>query len=122
MPTTHPAFHPKPSPYERRRSRRVRLVTQVESKTTCDVNSLGHSEDISKSGLLVATSETLEPKTEVIVRFHLPFPLRAIFIETLGEVVRIRPARFMGIRFVDLKFWDRKAIDEFVERAGEAAA
>ena len=116
MPTMQPAFRPEPSPCERRRSRRVRLLTQVESKTACDVTSLGHSEDISKGGMLVATSETIEPKTEVIVRFHLPAPPRVTFIETLGEVVRVRPAKFMGIRFLDLKFCDRKAIDEFVKR------
>ena len=117
MPAMQPAFH-SDSLYERRRSRRVRLVTQVESRTACNVSSLGHSEDISKSGLLVATNETIQPKTEVIVRFHLPLSPRAAFVEAIGEVVQIRPAKFMGIRFVGLKFWDRKAIEEFVENGG----
>ena len=120
------AVHPEPLPYERRGSRRksqrARLITQVESKNTCAVNSLGHSENISHGGLLVATRDTMDPRTEVIVRFHLPSPPRATFIETVGEVVRVQPAVSMGIRFLALSFWDRKAIEEFVRRAEETDA
>ena len=126
-PSPYAIHHPEPLPYERRESRRrsserVRLITQVESKTACDVNSLGHSENISSGGLLVATRDTIEPRTMVIVRFHLPSRTRANFIETVGEVVRERPAESMGIRFLNLSFWDRKAIEEFVQRAEETDA
>ena len=111
----------EPSPYLPIKSQSLRLITQVESKANCEVHSLGHSPEISEDGLLVLTSDTIEPSSEVIVRFHLPPYPGGHFIEAEGVVVRVQPSKFMAIQFTDLKYWDRRAIETFVQQGRVAA-
>ena len=102
-----------PPPEKRRIPRkhpRVRLVTQVEA------TSLGRTENVSVGGVLVVTRETFEANTRVIVRFNLP-PDRSI--EAPGVVMHSLPQVSMGIKFLQLKDDDRKAIEEFVRQTGE---
>lgn len=96
-----------------RKHPRVPLVTEVEAV------SVGRTENLSAGGLLVVTRETLEPQTHVTVRFTLPPKQR---IETTGIVVHSLPQVSMGIRFLELKEADRKAIEEYVRRTGEQGA
>ena len=100
---------------DRRKSQRVGLLTQVESKTATD-SSLGRAPDISVGGLLVLTSNTFDAKTEVTIRLNLP-PGRSI--ECQGVVVRVQPGVHMGIEFLQLKDDHRKAIAEFVQASLE---
>jgi c-di-GMP-binding flagellar brake protein YcgR len=76
---------------------------------------MGNSIDVSESGLLMVTSETLKPGTEVVVRFALPASSQAITIETKGIVVRELPWKSIAIQFVDLKEEDRRAIAQYVK-------
>ena len=61
---------------DRRKSQRVGLITQVESRTAPD-SSLGRAVNISVGGLLVQTPDTFDAKTGVTIRFNLP-PGRSI--------------------------------------------
>ena len=102
-----------PPPEKRRIPRkhpRVRLVTQVEA------TSLGRTENVSVGGVLVVTRETFEANTRVVVRFNIP-PDRSI--EALGVVMHSLPQVSMGIKFLQLKDDDRKAIEEFIRQTGE---
>lgn len=89
---------------------RVRLVTQVEA------TSIGHTENISEGGILVATRETFTAGTEVTVRFTIP---GGFHIESQGVVVHAEPGQKMGIQFASLRDDQRKAIGEFVRQAQE---
>ena len=93
-----------------RKHPRARLVTQVEA------TSLGRTENLSVGGVLVVTRETFEANSHVIVRFSLP-PDRSI--EAPGVVVHSLPQVSMGIKFLQLKDDDRKAIEEFVQQVSE---
>ena len=93
-----------------RRHPRVRLVTQVEA------TSLGRTENISESGMLVVTRDTFEPGTEVRFRFSLP---GGRSIEGFGKVVHSKSKAQMGIEFAELTESDRHAIAEFVRQACE---
>jgi hypothetical protein len=107
-----------PPPEKRRIPRkhpRVRLLTQVESQTS-GVSSLGRTKNISQGGLLVYTRETFDASTKVIVRFNLS---PGHLIEAPGVVMHSLPQVSMGIKFLQLKDDDRKAIEEFVQQTGE---
>ncbi len=107
-----------PPPEKRRIPRkhpRVRLLTQVESQTS-GASSLGRTENISQGGLLVYTRETFDASTKVIVRFNLS---PGHLIEAPGVVMHSLPQVSMGIKFLQLKDDDRKAIEEFVRQTGE---
>ncbi len=107
-----------PPPEKRRIPRkhpRVRLLTQVESQTS-GASSLGRTENISQGGLLVYTRETFDASTKVIVRFNLS---PGHLIEAPGVVMHSLPQVSMGIKFLQLKDDDRKAIEEFVWQTGE---
>ncbi len=102
-----------PPPEKRRIPRkhpRVRLVTQVEA------TSLGRTENVSVGGVLVVTRETFEANTRVIVRFNVS---PGHLIEAPGVVMHSLPQVSMGIKFVQLKDDDRKAIEEFIRQTGE---
>ena len=103
---------------DRRKSQRVGLLTQVESRTATD-SSLGRAVSISVGGLLVQTSDTFDAKTEVTIRFNLPpFP-PGRSIECQGVIVRVQPGVHMGIEFLQMKDEHRKAIAEFVKASLE---
>jgi c-di-GMP-binding flagellar brake protein YcgR len=104
------------SPYrqERRSHQRARLLVQVDCRGQ-SATSLGNSTDVSEQGLLMATPETLEPGTEVLIRFALPIPPKAIVIETKGVVVRSQPQRWMAIQFSGLPEAYREAIRQYVK-------
>lgn len=103
---------------ERRRSPRVRLMTQVETLGP-GASSLGRIQDISVGGLLTVSRDTFEPNSEVTVRFNLPPVPPGLSIEAQGVVAHVLPGVKMGIQFLLLKDDDRKAIDEFVQEASE---
>ena len=107
-----------PPPEKRRIPRkhpRVRLLTQVESQTS-GATSIGRTENISQGGLLVYTRETFDASTKVIVRFNLS---PGHLIEAPGVVMHSLPQVSMGIKFLQLKDNDRKAIEEFIRHTGE---
>jgi c-di-GMP-binding flagellar brake protein YcgR len=107
-----------PPPEKRRIPRkhpRVRLLTQVESQTS-GASSLGRTKNISQGGLLVYSRETFDASTKVIVRFNLS---PGHLIEAPGVVMHSLPQVSMGIKFLQLKDDDRKAIEEFVWQTGE---
>ncbi len=64
----------------------------------------------------MVTRETFEANTRVVVRFNIP-PDRSI--EALGVVMHSLPQVSMGIKFLQLKDDDRKAIEEFIRQTGE---
>ena len=107
-----------PPPEKRRIPRkhpRVRLLTQVESQTS-GATSIGRTENISQGGLLVYSRETFDASTKVIVRFNLS---PGHLIEAPGVVMHSLPQVSMGIKFLQLKDNDRKAIEEFIRHTGE---
>lgn len=110
-----PAESPKE---EQRTSPRASLIVQVEFKTARDYT-LGRSQDISEGGLLVATPETVESQSEVVIRFNLPPYTPGAFIESQGVVTHVRPGEYMGIQFLQLQDWQRKAIVKFIQQALE---
>ena len=108
----------KPAPEEQRATQRATLLVQVEFKTARDYT-LGHSQDISEGGLLVVTPETVEPRSEVVVRFNLPPYTPGVFIESQGVVARVLWGECMGIQFLQLTDAQRKAIATFVQQVLE---
>ena len=98
-----------------RKHPRAQLLTQVESQTS-GATSIGRTENISQGGLLVYTRETFDASTNVIVRFNLS---PGHLIEAPGVVMHSLPQVSMGIKFLQLKDDDRKAIEEFVRQTGE---
>jgi uncharacterized protein (TIGR02266 family) len=99
---------------ERRTSRRAALLVQVDFVSQ-QAFALGRSQDISEGGLLVMCQETLEPGTQVEVRFVLPVSPQAVTIDTKAVVVRAQPGTSMGIEFVNLRPEAREAIARFVQ-------
>jgi CheY-like chemotaxis protein len=78
---------------------------------------LGHTINISSSGLLVQTGEVLPPDAHVRVQFYLsgdPLP-----IDADSEVVRAEfvggPPRY-GLKYLNLANFDRKRLEHFVAR------
>ena len=112
------ATAPAPAPDERRGSPRAILIVQVEFKTTRDYT-LGHSQDISEGGLLVVTPETVESRSEVVLRFNLPPYTPGVFIESQGVVTHVQPGKSLGIQFLRLKDAQREAIAKFVRQVLE---
>lgn len=104
------------STVERRRSKRITLLTQVQTLGP-ELQSLGRTEDISEGGLLIQSPETFAPNTEVTFRFNLPPIPPGRPIEGQGMIVRAEPGIKMGIQFLLLTDADRKAIAEFVQQA-----
>lgn len=94
-----------------RKHPRVPLLTQVQSQSG-GLSTLGQTENISVSGVLVLSRETLEAGSEVAVRFNLP---GGRHVDARGAVRHSQPGRQMGIEFLQLQDADRKAIEEFVQ-------
>jgi len=90
---------------------RVHLATQVENLAGGQATA-GHTGDISLGGILILSGETLEPRTQVRVRFDLP---TGHHIDVPGEVAHSTPGVRMGIKFLVLSDGDRKAIAAYAE-------
>lgn len=115
MSATRPATQPRAIGVNRRQALRARLVTQIESRGPGG-SSIGHSEDVSETGLLVVTRETFDPQTEVTIRFNLPPVPPGRPLECRGVVVRSEPGAHMAIQFSHLGDDDRKALADYVRR------
>jgi hypothetical protein len=74
----------------------------------------GKTENVSESGLLINSPETLPIGSEIELRFVLPLYPEALALETKGKVAWVRPGAAMGIEFVDLKEEYRTAIRNYV--------
>jgi hypothetical protein len=115
MSATEPAAQPRAIGVNRRQALRARLVTQIESRGPGG-SSIGHTEDVSETGLLVLTRETFEPQTEVTIRFNLPPVPPGRPLECQGVVVRSEPGAHMAVQFTNLGDEDRKALADYVRR------
>ncbi len=80
----------------------------------------GYSKNISKSGMFIATSNTIQAGEEIELEFQLPAPLTGT-VRCLCEVVWKRPQGThlpfepgMGIRFIDLPEEISGRIDEWI--------
>ena len=73
----------------------------------------GRMGDVSVGGILVLSQDTLEPKSNVQVRFELP---GGRCVEVQGEVVHSIPGVRMGIKFLALNPELQKAIAEYAEQ------
>lgn len=115
MSATQPKPRSGPTGVNRRRTARARLVTQIESRAPAG-SSIGHSEDVSETGLLVLTRDTFESGTEVTARFNLPPVPPGHAVECQGTVVRAEPGVSMAIEFTQLKDEDRQAVSAYVRQ------
>lgn len=95
-----------------RKHPRVPLVARLE-KLAGGKTTAGRTGDISLGGILVLSGDTLEPLSEVRVRFDLP---SGHHVDVQGEVVYSTPGVRMGIRFLHLSEDDQKAISEYAEQ------
>jgi hypothetical protein len=102
---------------EKRSTRRVGIITQVECKAAGNV-SLGYSHDISEGGLMLATRETLNCGTQVAIRLNLPPYPPGLNIEAQGLVSWVQTGEYMGVQFLQLAGHQQKAIAEFIELSG----
>lgn len=91
---------------------RVPLKVRVE-KLAGGRTTRGRAGDVSLGGILVLLVDTLEPGSEVRVRFTLP---SGHHIDVGGEVVHATPGARMGIKFSTLNPDDIKALAEYVEQ------
>lgn len=96
----------------RLRRRPAGWLTQVERRGGM---SIGRTDNISPTGLLLRTRETFAPGTEVIVRFHLPPGPCGPLVESLAQVVRAEEGVWMGVRFVDLSERERELLAAYVQ-------
>lgn len=95
-----------------RRYPRLPLTAHVESLAS-GRSTTGRTGDIGMGGILVLSSETLGPGTEVRVSFELPGGHR---VDAPGEVVHASPCGRMGIRFLMLRDSDWDAIADYIEQ------
>jgi hypothetical protein len=79
--------------------------------------SLGRTDNISLTGLLLRTRETFSPGTEVTVRFHLPPGPSGPLVESLAQVVRAKEGASMGMRFLELPDPDRHRLERYLRQA-----
>jgi len=115
MSATQPTARSRPIGVNRRQSLRARLVTQIESHVPAG-SSIGHSENVSQTGLLVLTRDTFDPQSEVTIRFNLPPVPPGHPVECQGVVVRAEPGVNMAIEFRQLKDEDRRALTAYVHQ------
>jgi hypothetical protein len=80
--------------------------------------SIGRTDNISLTGLLLRTRETFAPGTEAIVRFHLPPGPTGPLVESLARVVRAEVGVWMGMRFLELHDANRQRLEAYL-RQGE---
>ena len=101
-----------PSKRVGRRYPRIPLVARVEN-VAGGKSLTGKTVDLSLGGILVLSRDTVEPDSEVQVRFDLPNGRR---VDVQGLVVHSTPGVRMGIRFLNLSDDDERAIAEYTER------
>ena len=100
---------------ERRRNPRAEtnLLTQVENPAD-KISFLGRAKNLEENGMLLESSTTCIPMTEVRVQLNLPpFP-PGFLVECQGTVVHAQPGKHMGIKFHDLAIEPRIAITKYV--------
>lgn len=102
--------------------RNLRTITKVELLNGSNGMMLGHSVNLSASGMLLQLEEVLPPSAQLALQFFLQDAQAPI--RTTSEVVRAEftgGAPRYGVRFVDMPSSQRTEIDRFV-RLGEGAA
>jgi c-di-GMP-binding flagellar brake protein YcgR len=87
-------------------------LAQVESRLGATI---GRTHNVSTSGLLILSRDTLPPETEVTVRFHLP--PGGHFVETQARVMRAKPGVYMGVQFLELAERHRQVLEQFIREA-----
>jgi len=95
---------------ERRASRRVPLVTRVETQAG-GFSFLAVSENVSEGGMLVYTANPVPEGQSVHLAFVLPGTDR--IIRASATVRRVVPGTSMGVHFDALEPADREAIRQF---------
>ena len=103
-------------PVDRRKYRRIGLVTEVRCKPEGSAKIL-QTRDISEGGIFVSTNEPLSPGTEVGIRLLLSGTGTSVEVE--GRVVYNVPELGMGIEFTSMDPETQKYIQEFVKRSSE---
>lgn len=111
MSTTTTDHSDTPADQHREKRREANWLTQVECPAG---HTLGRAANVSLGGLLVQTSTTFAPRTEVMVRFHLRLPPNTHFIESRGLVVHEEAGARMGIQFLQLQDSVRLALRNYV--------
>lgn len=81
----------------------------------------GYTKNISKSGMFIATTNTIQPGEQIKLEFQLPAPLKGT-VRCLCEVVWKRPHGThlpfepgMGMKFVDLPTEISDELDEWIK-------
>lgn len=104
--------------------REVKTLTRIEVvEKEASSTMLGHSVNLSSTGMLLQVDGTLPPAARLMLQFFLEDPVLPIRVRS--EVVR---AEFTGgtprygVRFMDLPNEQRSRIDSFVRRAPEGLA
>jgi hypothetical protein len=115
MASTGPISERYPHANGRAQRRPAGWLAQVETRAGM---SIGRTDNISLTGLLLRTRETFAPGTEVIVRFHLPPGPSGPLVESLARVVRAEEGAWMGMRFLELHDANRQRLEEYF-RQGE---
>ncbi len=95
-----------------RKYARIPLTVRVEHRAE-GRSITGRTVDIGLGGILILSSDTLEPRAEVDVRFKLP---AGQDVKVQGRVAHSTPGVRMGICFLHLTQDDQGAISEYVEQ------
>jgi hypothetical protein len=107
-------FEHAQSEAERRRYRRVKLMTPVRAAALGREDELV-TKEISLGGLSIVTKKPYPANAEIDVTFSLPFAGPPIFCR--GEVSYAIEGRGMGIRFLEMSEESRLALRQFVAQA-----
>jgi len=100
-----------PSGADRRRAKRVSLVTQIRTLEGGETL-VGYSKDISTGGVFVETEDPPEKGTELTLRFRLAED--SPILEVRAVVAYRMSGEGMGLRFLDPPAELLKAIEAFV--------
>ena len=109
----------KPSaPKDLRRFPRVPagLLVQVEDPSS-KVNALGRLTNLSEGGVLLTAKKSLDPQTELDVRFNLPPVPPGQPVEAKGVVVHCQPDGSMGVQFLLVGDEALQAIANYVQKS-----
>ncbi len=105
----------RPPDQERRATRRVPLVAEIEYSSDSPSVSKRLT-DLSIDGLFIDTMTPLPPGSLISIRFNLPGDTLPVVV--LGEVVWGQEHLGMGVRFMNLRPKDRERIRAYVTRTG----
>lgn len=96
----------------------LRTLVKLELKIEKDQDFLlGHSVNVSRSGMLVQTSHVLGPEADVVLQFYLQHDPEPMRVES--QVVRAEFTGGMpryGVRFVSMANSHREKLERFIER------